>query len=221
MKPDNLILECVVGSHMYNLQTETSDYDIKGIYIEDTNKFFHLNKPKLVKDHTDPDWAYYEIEQFCNLAAKANPTITELLWANEYRILTPLGEKLKSIREAFLSKKAKDSYLGYAMSQVARKYRNATDITQYRAGKHVRHTWRLCKQYEELAKTGKLRVKLTEEERQECFEFVNKTYEECMDWFLDEEKKLNRIESILPDKPDYDTINQFLEETRIELLKKP
>lgn len=221
MKPDNIILECVVGSHMYNLQTETSDYDIKGIYVEDTNKFFRLNKPKLVKDHTDPDWAYYEIEQFCNLAAKANPTITELLWANEYRILTPLGEKLKSIREAFLSKKAKDSYLGYAMSQVARKYRNATDITQYRTGKHVRHTWRLCKQYEELAKTGKLRVKLTEEERQECFEFVNKTYEECMDWFLDEEKKLNRIESILPDKPDYNTINQFLEETRIELLKKP
>lgn len=218
MKPENIILECVVGSHMYNLDTPTSDVDIKGIYVENTTRFFELTEPKLVRDHTDPDWAYYELKQFCYLAAKANPTITELLWANDYTILTDLGKELVNIREAFLSKRALKSYLGYAMSQVGRKYRNATDITQYRAGKHVRHTWRLCKQYEELATTGKLRVKLTNEEREECFSFMDKTYEECMDWFLAEDKRLSSIKSVLPDEPDYKRINQFLVETRTKLL---
>lgn len=220
MKPENIILECVVGSHMYNLDTPTSDVDIKGIYVENTARFFEMTEPRLIKDHTDPDWAYYELRQFCYLAAKANPTITELLWASEYSILTDIGKELVALREAFLSKRALKSYLGYAMSQVARKYRNATDITQYRAGKHVRHTWRLCKQYEELASTGKLRVRLTNEERKECFAFMNKSYEECMDWFLDTEARLNKIDSVLPEEPDFDKINDFLIKTRIKLLEK-
>lgn len=137
-----------------------------------------------VKDHTDPDWAYYELKKYCNLALKMNPTITELLWANKYTILEPLGEELISLRKAFLSKTAVNSYLGYALSQIRRKYRNAADVTQYRAGKHVRHLWRLCKQYEELATTGELRVKLSNQEREECFEFANALIKNALNGFF-------------------------------------
>lgn len=210
MKPDNIILECVVGSQMYNLDTPESDIDIKGIFVEDPKNFWNLNSPKEVKDHTDPDWAYFELKKFCRLALKMNPTIIELLYANEYLQLTPIGKELVSIRDKFLNKSAVNSYLGYALQQVKRKYRNASDITEYRAGKHVRHTWRLCKQYEQLATTGTLQPRLTDEERVECFAFQEKSYRECLQWFLNEDEKLRRLPSILPDKPDYEAINKFL-----------
>lgn len=218
MKPNNIILECVVGSHMYNLQTETSDKDVKGIFLDDARKCLGLDNLAEVKDHTDPDWAYYELKKYCNLALKMNPTITELLWANEYTILTKIGKELISLRKSFLSKTAVNSYLGYALSQIRRKYRNAADVTQYRAGKHVRHLWRLCKQYEELATTGELRVKLTEQERKECFEFAEATHQECVEWFLYQDEKLRKIESVLPDEPDYQKIDEFLVKTRLATL---
>lgn len=220
MKPKNIILECVVGSHMYNLQTETSDKDVKGIFVDDPKKCLGLENLAEVKDHTDPDWAYYELKKYCNLALKMNPTITELLWANEYTILKSLGKELISLRKAFLSKTAVNSYLGYALSQIRRKYRNAADVTQYRAGKHVRHLWRLCKQYEELATTGELRVKLSDQEREKCFEFANASHQECVDWFLSEDKRLRAIKSILPDEPDYQKVNDFLVKIRLATLNK-
>lgn len=218
MKPDNIILECVVGSHMYNLQTETSDKDIKGIFLDSPKKLLGLGHLDTVKDHTDPDWAYYEIKKYCELALKMNPTITELLWANEYTKLTPIGQQLIGIRESFLSKMAVNSYLGYALSQIRRKYRNAANVVEYRAGKHVRHLWRLCKQYEGLATTGKLQVKLSEKEREECFAFAESSHQECVDWFMTEDKRLRTLHSILPDEPDYQTIDNFLTKIRLDQL---
>lgn len=213
MKPNNIILECVVGSQMYNLDTPESDIDIKGIFVAEPTKFWNLETVKDVVDHTEPDWAYFELKKFCNLALKMNPTIIELLYANDYLQLTPIGRDLIAIRESFLHKGAVNSYLGYAVQQVQRKYRNASDITKYRAGKHVRHTWRLCKQYEQLAMTGTLQPRLTDKEREECFAFQKKTYRECLQWFLNEDKRLRELPSVLPDKPNREEINKFLVNT--------
>lgn len=220
MKPDNIILECVVGSQLYNLDTPESDIDIKGIFIADPKDFWTLNPPKEVRDHTDPDWAYYELKKFCSLALKMNPTIIELLWTDNYLALTPLGQELKDLRKEFLHQGALNSYLGYAVQQVKRKYRNATDITEYRAGKRARHTWRLCKQYEELATTGNLTPRLTDEQRKQCFEFQELSYQECLKWFLEEEKRLRKIKSVLPEKPNYDKVNEFLVKTYSYLFSK-
>ena len=130
------------------------------------------------------------------------------------RQLTEEGKLLIDNRDAFLSKKIKNAYIGYALQQVKRKYRNASDITEYRAGKHVRHTWRLIKQYEQLATTGTLQPRLTDAERAECFAFMDKSYEEVYDWFRENKERLEKIEAILPDEPDYDRINNILKELR-------
>ena len=204
---------------MYNLNTPESDIDIKGIYVVPTRDLLvtmdGFHKIDKVYDHTDPDWAYYEVQKYMSLVMRGNPTALELLFANDYNILTPLGEMLVANRDAFLSKKRiKDAYLGYALQQVKRKYRNASDITEYRAGKHVRHTWRLCKQYEQLATTGTLQPRLTDEERRECFKFQEKSYNEVLDWFLEEDKRLSELDSVLPEQPDLSRINQLLESVR-------
>lgn len=218
MKPNNIILECVVGSQMYNLDTPDSDIDIKGIYVLPTNQLLNtmdgFRKIDKVYDHNDPDWAYFEVQKYMGLVIKGNPTALELLFANEYTKLTPTGQLLIDNRDAFLSKKIKNAYIGYALQQVKRKYRNASDITEYRAGKHVRHTWRLIKQYEQLATTGTLQPRLTDTERAECFAFMEKSYEEVYDWFRENKERLEKLESVLPDEPDYDRINNILKELR-------
>lgn len=214
MKPNNIILECVVGSHMYNLDTPESDIDTKGIYVIPTNELLNtlggFKKIDKVYDHNDPDWAFFEVQKYMSLVLKGNPTALELLYANEYTTITEDGQLLVDNRSAFLSKRIKNAYIGYALQQVKRKYRNASDITKYRAGKHVRHTWRLIKQYEQLATTGTLQPKLTDNERAECFAFMDKSYEEVYDWFRENKERLEKLDSVLPDEPDYDKVNKIL-----------
>ena len=222
-KPDNIILECVVGSQMYNLDTPESDIDIKGIYVLPTTELISslngFRKTEKVIDHTDPDYAYYEVSKYMRTVASGNPTLLELLYANEYTVLTQLGQMLINNREAFLSKRTvKDSYIGYARQQLKRKYRNAADITKYRAGKHCRHIWRLLKQYEQLATTGTLNPRLTAAEREECFAFQEKTYTEVEQWFEDQLDYLDGIKSVLPEKPNYDKIDALLYAIRKENL---
>lgn len=203
---------------MYNLDTPESDIDVKGIYVIPTNELLNtltgFHKIDKVHDHTDPDWAYFEVQKYMSLVLKGNPTALELLFANEYTKLTPEGQLLIDNRSAFLSKKIKNAYIGYALQQVKRKYRNASDITEYRAGKHVRHTWRLIKQYEQLATTGTLQPRLTDSERAECFAFMDKSYEEVYDWFRENKERLEKLDSVLPDEPDYDKVNSILEQLR-------
>lgn len=218
MKPNNIILECITGSQMYNLNTPESDVDIKGIYVLPLKEMYSTiggwRKIDKVYDHVDPDWAYYEVEKYMGLVMKGNPTALELLFANDYLKLNSEGKMLVENRDAFLSKKIKNAYIGYALSQVRRKYRNASDIMEYRAGKHVRHTWRLLRQYEQLATTGTLNPRLTDKERAECFAFMEKTYEEALNWFIDEKNRLESISSVLPDEPDYNRIDKILRDIR-------
>lgn len=224
MKPNNIILECVVGSHLYNLDTPESDEDVKGVYVLPTTELLSSlngwNKIDKVYDHNDPDWAYYEIQKFMKLVAKGNPTLLELLYADKYTFIDDIGKLLVEHRSCFLSEKAvRKSYLGYAYKQFTRRYRNASDITEYRNGKHCRHIWRLLKQYEQLATTGTLTPRLTDEEREECFAFQEKSYSEVYEWFMEERERLDKLPSVLPPEPDWRALDELLYNIRkVELL---
>lgn len=117
MKPQNIILEGITGSKAYGLDTETSDTDLKGIYVSPTSKVLGLHGVKETIDHTNPDWTYYEISKFISLALKANPTILEMLYLEGYRIITKQGHMLVDNRHLFLSNRIRHSYGGYVFSQ--------------------------------------------------------------------------------------------------------
>lgn len=226
MKPSNIILECVVGSHMYNLNTPESDEDVKGVYVLPTKDLLGeldgYTKIDQVKDHTDPDWAYYEVQKLIKLVTSGNPTVTELLFANEYTVLTDIGQLLIDNRNAFLSKKnIRNAYVGYAYSQISKKQRNAGNVADIRKGKFLRHLWRLIKQYEQFAETGTLQPRLTDEERKECFDFEefcrqHPSYAEF--WFLKYKNRLEKVEAKLPEEPDYKKISEILLQIRRESL---
>jgi predicted nucleotidyltransferase len=174
-----LILGGINGSTAYGLATPTSDIDRIGCYVAPTREFHGLHLPtgkKSTWTGTDPDFTYHEAGKLANLLLSCNPTVTELLWLDEYEIETDAGEMLIDLRRTFLSAKGvRNSYLGYATQQFAR-IRNRDDNTfssdtRKRTAKHARHLHRLIGQGVELHRTGRLTVRLQPFVAEECREF--------------------------------------------------
>ncbi|WP_264524739.1 nucleotidyltransferase domain-containing protein [Flavobacterium sp. N502536] len=118
LKSQKLILfEVISGSRSFGLNTPTSDTDIKGVYYLPKDKFFGLTYIPQISNETN-DEVYYEIGRFVELLIKNNPNILEILASPEDYILYkhPLMEQLKL--EDFLSKLCKDSFAGYAVTQI-------------------------------------------------------------------------------------------------------
>lgn len=224
MKPENIILEGVTGSTAYGLATENSDIDVKGVYLLPTREVLSLgfNPQKTTRDHVDPDWVYHEVGKFMKLVMAGNPTVTELLYLDEYTILTPIGQKLIDNRSAFLSTKAvMNAYRGYAFSQ-AKRLNNRTEqgmdgydsSLKNRFSKHTRHCFRLLMQARQLLETGTLDVKVMPEQREYLFEMGEKTAAEVVDEFMRQDSEFDKIKSVLPDEPDIDKLNEILFEIR-------
>lgn len=119
---DSLLLyETVHGSQAYGLATPSSDVDYKGILVGPAAWYHgYIGGPEQVE--LSSDHVRYEIRKYFRLAAAGNPTVLELLWTDPscHTVCTPLGERLLAARAGFLSLRVKDSFSGYAMSQLAR-----------------------------------------------------------------------------------------------------
>lgn len=225
-KPNGIILEGVTGSTAYGLATENSDIDIKGVYLLPTETVLGLrfDPAHTTKDHTDPDWVYHELGKFMKLVAGGNPTVSELLWLEEYTKLTPTGKLLVDNREIFLSTPAiMNAYRGYAMGQAMKlSKRQAEGKNGYdsalknRFAKHTRHCFRLLLQARQLLETGKLTVRVTPEQREWLFKMGEQTPETIVDAFIAEDSKMDDIVSVLPDAPDWEKINELLYKIRKE-----
>lgn len=118
LKSQNLILfEVISGSKSFGLNTPTSDTDIKGVYYMPKEKFFGLDYIPQISNETN-DEVYYEIGRFVELLLKNNPNILEIMASPEDCILYkhPVMEHLQL--KDFLSKLCKDSFAGYAVTQI-------------------------------------------------------------------------------------------------------
>jgi len=230
MKPDNIILEGVTGSTAYGLATENSDVDIKGVYLLPTRKVLEIgfDQNHTTKDHVDPDWVYHEVGKFMKLVISGNPTVTELLYLDEYTVLLPEAKLLLENRSAFLSTDAvMNAYRGYAFSQ-AKRLNNRTEqgldgydsSLKNRFSKHTRHCFRLLMQARQLLETGTLDVKVTPEQREYLFMMGEKTADEVVDEFMRQDSEFDSIKSVLPDKPDMEKLNKLLYDIRMIEMSK-
>lgn len=118
LKENNLLLfEVLSGSKSFGLDTPTSDTDIKGVFYMPKNKFYGLEYIPQISNETN-DIVYYELGRFVELLLKNNPNIIEILASPEDCILYkhPIMEQL--CLKDFLSKLCKESFAGYAMTQI-------------------------------------------------------------------------------------------------------
>lgn len=118
LKQNNLILfEAISGSRSFGLATENSDTDIKGVFYLPKKLFFGLEYIPQISNETN-DIVYYEIGRYTELLLKNNPNILEILATPEDCILykNPIMNSYR--QEDFLSKLCRDTFGGYASSQI-------------------------------------------------------------------------------------------------------
>ncbi len=118
IKKQNLLLfECISGSQAYGTQVPTSDTDLKGVFVLPREQFFGLHRTEQVSSEKN-DEVYYELGRFVELLGKNNPGVLEMLGSPPDCVLYchPLFEVF--LQTNFLSKLCKDTFAGFAFSQI-------------------------------------------------------------------------------------------------------
>lgn len=132
-------MKCLFGSHLYGLQTPSSDKDYKGIYLPERDNLLLGDYAKHYSQSTgddkskntadDIDVEIFSLPYFIELACKGETVAIDMLHANNNLVFncdasTPnlgqIWEEIKSNRTLFYTKDMK-SYVGYARKQ-ANKY---------------------------------------------------------------------------------------------------
>lgn len=116
-KSGHIIFECISGSRAYGLDTQSSDTDIRGVFILPECDFYSLGYIGQVNNESN-DIVFYELRKFIDLCANNNPNILEMLNVPERCVLYrhPLFKKISM--NLFLSKQCEISFANYAYSQI-------------------------------------------------------------------------------------------------------
>jgi hypothetical protein len=152
---EHTIYSAVVGSRAFGLATDESDTDVRGVYLAPTAAFWSLSKPPSHVEGPGPETFSWEVERFCELALKANPNLLEVLHSPIVLTRTPLGDELLSLRPAFLSQLAYQTYSGYVLSQFKKLEADLRQRGEPR-WKHVMHLLRLLICARDLLRQGRL-----------------------------------------------------------------
>lgn len=112
----------VSGSIAYGTDVETSDIDVRGIYMNSIDQLLGTGRRPDVIDKKNPDMAIYSFLKIISLLSNCNPNVIELLGTREedQLYINEVGKAFLANKEMFLSKKAYHSFGGYAISQLRR-----------------------------------------------------------------------------------------------------
>lgn len=216
--PMNTLLWGVVGSTAHGLKTPTSDEDTLGVFAASTLEIaglnWHSNRESVVRH--EPDMTFHEIGKYLRLALKANPTVLELLYLDEYKEINTWGKWLIDIRSKFINPfHVKTSYLGYAKSQIERYERNARNGKVER--KTARHTLRLVEQGSDILTHGTFSIKVADPQR--YFDLNEMPFEDVLKILWDEYESLKSIdENKSPNFYDPHAVSDWLKALRRHYL---
>lgn len=180
--PDTTILMVEVGSTAHGTGIAGGeDHDQLAVVVETADQVLGLDASGFatVMQRTQPegspsgpgdiDRTLHSLRRFVRLAASGNPSILMTFWAPvEYT--TPIGDRLRSIGDAFIGRHIVPRYRGYMQSQGLRLLGlKGTGGRQELIGKHgfdtkyAMHAARLGFQCVELLTTGRLQLPMGSE----------------------------------------------------------
>ena len=118
---DNIILLGIGGSHAYGTDIESSDLDIRGIATNTKGNIITGNQFEQSIDNAT-DTTIYSFDKIVKLFCSCNPNTIELLGLKpeHYLYISDAGRQILKNKGIFLSKRAINSFGGYANSQLRR-----------------------------------------------------------------------------------------------------
>lgn len=133
------LFECIVGSQSYGTNIETSDTDIKGVYIQTNEDILGLKYKEQV--NIDKDTVYYELRRFVDLLGSANPTVLEMLFTDDKFVVYehPAFKILRDNRKKFLTRNCRNSFGGMAVAQIV-KSKSTSKKMNWEDSKIIRRT---------------------------------------------------------------------------------
>ena len=142
---NNIIFLTFGGSHAYGTNVEGSDIDIRGCALNSKSDLLGFsNFEQVVEEKTDT--VVYSFNKLVNLLLNCNPNTIELLGCKpeHYFMVNDIGQALIDNRKLFLSRKAVNSFGGYANQQL-RRLQNALVRDSYPQAEKERHILGSCK----------------------------------------------------------------------------
>lgn len=113
----------LAGSRAYGTSTPASDTDYRGIAIapKHINLGFAQGWDQMVQNQPT-DMVIYSLQKFMKLACSSNPNIIEIIHTDpdDWVHASPVFMELYKHRDMFLSAQAKQTFSGYAISQLKR-----------------------------------------------------------------------------------------------------
>lgn len=221
MTPDELIRDhtiysCVMGSRAFGLATESSDTDLRGVFVAPTPLHWRFEKPPTHIDGPDDEQFSWELERFCVLALRANPNILECLHSPLVERIDDTGRELLALREAFLSRAVHQTFVGYSLGQLKKV---EADVRQHGAPrwKHAQHLLRLLLSCRDLLRTGELVLDVGDE-RSRLLAIRNgeHSWPKVESWVASaaDEVDAAALRSPLPAEPDLARVEDFLVRVR-------
>jgi hypothetical protein len=207
--PKNTILFVRAGSKAYGTSIASSDDDYRGVYVPHLSDLFSFRKTLKQFDCQDPDIVVHDIQKLFKLAAQANPNILEILFSDERDILfaTDEAETILQNRDAFLSKRCKTSFLGYASSEFSK-----VQKSQKLDFKNMMHVVRLVRMCKEIFLEGRPHIR--RQDADELLEIRNGNWSigRLTDWFERERKEIDSLcdSSSLRSHPDEEFLDDLL-----------
>lgn len=112
----------VSGSHAYGLNTEESDIDLRGFFINSREDYISLKSPIDYFEDQNTDTVLYSLTKFIRLLTKCNPNILELIGAPKENIWlsSECSKYIIENQEIFLSQRVFTTCAGYATDQLRR-----------------------------------------------------------------------------------------------------
>jgi len=109
------------GSRAYGTSTDASDYDLRGVCLEQPKTLYGLDGFEQFED-LPSDTVIYGLKKFASLLAKGNPNTLELLGVEEESIvlMTEHGKMIRDNAELFLSERIINTFGNYALAQLRR-----------------------------------------------------------------------------------------------------
>jgi uncharacterized protein len=243
------ILRATVGSTVHGLHHGgQDDRDEMAVFVEPTEYLIGLARARGIRgglygfehyvERTQPEGARsgpgdldlvaYSLRKYVRLALKGHPTILLLLFVPKESLVakTDLGDALRALTPAILSRQAGRGYLGYLRGQKDRllgergqKNVNRPELVEVHGydTKYAMHAARLGYQGVELLETGKLTLPMPEPERSRVMAIRTgeRTRGEAVAEIDQVEERLTGAleRTALPLAPDREAVDQFLVQT--------
>ena len=234
---ENEILRVEVGSTAHGMGTGADDLDLMGVYIETPEQLLGIapskghyvsrTQPEGVRSGPgDVDLTMYSLRKYLRLACAGNPTVLVLLYSSTVHATTPLGDELRALAPAIVSRQAGNRFLGYLDGQLQRmrgggrqsRVPSRPELVE-RYGfdtKYAAHALRLGLQGRELLRTGRLTLPMPVDDCAVVLAMRRGEYtRDEADDIVDGTRALlaadvsDRDLGPLRDRPDLDAVNAF------------